>query len=536
MRAHLLALGLLFLASGCIERPKRNVAFYVNLGGEPATLNPITSQDGYSSEVQNYVLESLLTRDLDTFEFKPNLATEWTVAADKTSFLFKLREGVTWQDGRPLTAEDVKFSFDVIFSDKWATAHLRPYFEGIKEVQIVDDHTVKFIAKDQYYKNFDIAAGMTILPKHFYEAGHEKSFYNKNLVGTGPYKLALYKRGHRVVLEKNEDWWGYKIPDQQEWNFKKLVLRFVKERNVSMEMMNKGTLDFQGLTADEYEKKATKGNWGKSVHKVLTQNNSPKGYNFIGWNFKNPILKSKNVRRALSHLLNRELFVEKFEYNYSVPAAGPIYPESPYHDQSIEAVKYNPKKGLQMLRDEGWEDSDRDGILDKIIDGKKVKFSITIMDPSEYMSKYMTVFKEDAKKVGVEINIKIIEWTSFIKLLDERKFDGVRLAWGAQVDWDPKQIWHSSSIDGGSNFISYSNPDVDRLTDQARQIHDRADRIKILRKVERMIVDDAPYIWFTYKNKTMYGVADRIKRDRDTRNYSIGSSYWSFKNELRENL
>ena len=131
--------------------------------------------------------------------------------------------------------------------------------------------------------------------------------------------------------------------------------------------------------------------------------------------------------------------------------------------------------------------------------GKKRKFSITILEPNEGFVKYLTVFKEDARKAGVEINIKLIEWNSFVKLLNEKKFEAVRLAWTAVVDWDPKQIWHSDSIDGGSNFISYSNPEVDRLTDKARLIQDRDERIEVLQKVERLIVEDAPYVWFTYR-------------------------------------
>lgn len=526
----------LLTALGCQQRPKRNIAFYNNLGGEPTTLHPLKgATDGYTSDVGDYVYESLLGKDLDTYEWEPRLAVEWEVSDDKRTFTFKLREGVKWHDGTPFTARDVKWSYDAIFDDKYKAIAIRPYYEGIKKVEVVDDLTVKFHAKDDYYKNFDIAAGMDVLPKHFYEQeGKGSAFFNKNLVGTGPYKLALYKRGNRVVLERNQDWWGFKDPDQKEWNFPKIVLRFVSDNNVEMEMLKKGSLDFITLRAEQYVKKAVGPMWGKDVHKVLTRNKSPKGYNFIGWNLKHPILRDKRARKALYHLVNRELMIEKFEYGYSEPAAGPVYPQSPYHDKSIKPVEYDPKKALKILRASGWKDSDGDNILDKVIDGKKRKFSITILEPYEGFMKYLTVFKEDAKKAGVEINIKLMEWNSFVKLLDEKKFEAVRMAWRASVDWDPTQIWHSKSIDGGSNFISYSNPEVDRLADKARYIHDREERIKVLRKAERLIAEDVPYVWFTYKDSTMYGHTDRIKKEKDTYNYGIGTSYWDFDSEMRK--
>ncbi len=520
----------------CNRRPKSNSVFYLNIGNEPSRLNPVGSTDAAANKVTSYIYESLLGRNVDTYEWEPALATEWKVSKDKTKFSFKLREGVKWQDGKDLTAEDIKFSFDIMFKDKFNTVAVRSYYEGIKEVNIIDQYRVEFIAKDKNWQNFDTAAGMTIYPKHFYERDEKKSFFNKNLNGTGPYKLKLYSRGNRIVLERNDAWWGFKDTNQREWKFPKMVLRFVSDGNVSLEMLKKGSLDFLSMRAEVYVKKAVGKEWGKSVHKVKTFNKTAKGYNFIGWNMKHPILKDRKVRKALYHLVNRKLMIEKFEYNYSVPAKGPIYPDSPYADPKIKAVEFDPKLALRILREAGWKDTDGDNILDKVIDGKKTKFSITIMEPWDGFMKYLTIFKEDAKKAGVEINVKIIEWNSFVKLLEERKFDACRLAWSVALDWNPIQIWHTKSFKGGSNFIGFSNKEADRLMTKAKFIYDRSERIKLLRKVERIIVDEHPYVWFSYKSSTMYGYTDRIKREKDTYDYSIGTSYWDFKSTVRKDI
>jgi peptide/nickel transport system substrate-binding protein/microcin C transport system substrate-binding protein len=520
----------------CNQRPKKNSVFYTDIGNEPSRLNPIGSTDAAATRVAAYIYESLLTQDIDTKEWKPSLAEKWSISENKMEYTFSLRKGAKWHDGVEITSADIKYSYDIIFKDKFNTVAVRPYFEGLKEVQIIDKYTVKIVAKDQFWQNFERAAGLTIYPKHFYEQEKKKSFFNKFLIGSGPYKLEKYSRGNRILLEKNSDWWGDTLENQTEWKFPKIVLRFVSDKNVAMEMLKKGSLDYLTMRAEGYVKKAVGKEWGKSVHKVLTKNSSPKGYNFIGWNMKHPILKDRQVRKALYHLVNRPLIIEKFEYGYSVPAAGPIYPSSPYHDPNIKPVQYNPKVALQILKSAGWSDSDGDNILDKVIDGKKTKFSITIMEPWEGFMKYLTVFKEDAKKAGVEINIKLIEWNSFVKLLEEKKFDACRMAWSSVLDWNPIQIWHTDSAKGGSNFISFSNKEADVLMTKAKFIHDRAERIKVLNKVEKLIVNDYPYVWFTYKAQTMYGHTNRIKIEKETYKYGIGTSFWNFKSLMRKDI
>lgn len=534
---HLLIVVFALVLSSCSKKGgRKSKALFINFGQESNNFNPISSQDAYSSKLHAMVLDSLLTRDVDTYKWKPALAESWEIAKDKTTFTFKLKEGIKFHDGKPITAEDVKFSFDVIFDNDYNTAHRRPYFEGIKEVKIIDPRTVVFVAKTQYYKNFDTAATLEIIPKHFYGNKKNKKDFTKKIVGSGPYTLDKYQRGKRYVLKKYKDWYGHKVKEENGANYRsdKIIIKFVKESNVSLEMLKKGKLDFEALTPEDFVKKTTGKIWGTKVHKVKTRNKVPKGYSFIGWNFKHPILKDRNVRLALYHLVNRKMMIDKFEYGMSVPANGPVYPSSPYAVKDLPTVDFNPTKANELLKKSGWKDSDGDGVLDKVVNGKKTKFEITILEPNKEFEKYLTVFKEDAKKQGVVLNIKLIEWNSFLKLLDERKFDAVRLGWTAVIDWDPKQIWHSSSIKGGSNFISYSNPEVDKLTDKARLIHDRAERIAVLSKAQKLIVNDFPYVWFTYKEDTLYAYTDEVVRPKDTFEFTIGNQYWVKKAALKK--
>jgi peptide/nickel transport system substrate-binding protein/microcin C transport system substrate-binding protein len=502
--------------------------FYDNLGGEPTTLNPLTSTDVYASGVQAYVLETLLSRSEDTYEYTPNLAKSYTVSKDNKFFEFELRDGVTWQDGKPLTIEDVKFSFDVVFDSKYSTAHKRPYFEGIEKAEILSPKKIRFVAKNTYFLNFSVIAGMEILPKHLYQNPSDIKKLNKVLVGTGPYILDKYETGKKITLKANPNWWGRKDSYHMgEYNFEKIVLRFINEENISLEMLKKGELDFNSLTSEAFMKKTIGKEWDAKVVKVKAENKAPKGTGFVAWNLKNPLFDQREVRVALAHLMNRELMIQKFTYNMSMPATGPWYQQNDYASPNVKPIEFSVSKAVELFKKAGWTDSDNDQILDKTINGKKLKMSFTLLSASNDFMKYLTIYKEDAKKAGVDINIKLVEWNSFVKLLDERKFEAITLAWSGAIEYDPKQIWHSTSAaNGGSNFISYNNPKVDKMIDEARNIFEKEKRLPLMRKVYEEIAYDAPYAVFFNAKYVFYGHSKKLKKLKDTYTYDIGRVYW----------
>lgn len=531
-------LALFSLTALAVGNPSASVGgtFKYNLGQGPTTLNPLSSTDAYASSVQSYIVEGLADRNAETYEWQPVLSSKWEISKDGTSYTFTIREGVKWHDGKPLTVEDVKFSFDAIVhpDNKYKTAHLKPYYENIKSADIIGKNKIKFVAKKKYFKNFDVVAGLSILPKHIYEnpSKKQKKKLNKTLIGTGAYSLGKYKRGKNLTLVRNKEWWGANEPKRAgENNFGKILMRFVKDGTVAIQRLQKGDLDFNSLTVEEYKKKTNGPKWGKTVFKVKTQNKAPTGYGFIGWNLTNDLFKSKNVRTALYHLLDREKMIKKFRFGMSLPATGPIYRQSIYANSDIKPIMYDPKKALKLFRADGWSDSDKDGVLDKMVNGKKVKMSFTILEPNKEFVKYLTIYKEDARKAGVDINIQFVEWSTFIKKLDERSFQAVRLAWsGGSIDWDPKQVWHSSSAGAsGSNFISYKNPKVDKLIDEARVTLDQNKRIKILKNVYKLIADDVPYAFFFNEKYKFYGHTKRMSREKDTYKFQVGLNYWWIK-------
>ena len=502
-----------------------------NFPAEPSSIHPITSTDLYSRNIHDLTLASLLTKDPETYEWKPYLAEKWDISKDGKVFTFYLRKNATFHDGQPITAEDVKFSFDAIFEPKYNAAFKRPYYEQISRVEIVDPYTVKFFAKSVYFQNFDICAGMYIIPKHIYSDVDKSKKMNKELVGSGPYMLEKYERGQKIVLKKYANWFGKDDPLYKgEYNFETLNFRFVKEENVYLEMVKRGDIDYGDLTPEQYAKKTDGDPWGKTVLKVKADNVEPKGYRFVGWNLRNDLFKDRDVRMALAMLMNREEMNQKFRYGLSVLATGPTDYFSDYASPNVKPVPFDPKKAAELLAKAGWKDSNKDGILDKMINGKRVDFRFTVVHANKDFEKYLTFYKEDLKKAGIDMEVKYFEWNSFLKTLDEGKFDAICLAWTTSIEFDPKQIWSSSSaVPGGSNFIGYKNPEVDQLIEKARAEMDRKKRIPLFRKVYEIIAHDAPYVFMFNEKYDFYAASAKIGRPADTFKYSVGSDYWWMK-------
>ena len=503
----------------------KNSTFFKNLGKEPETLHPIRSSDAYASTIQGEVLDSLLERDLDTYEWKPHLAEKWEVGKDYKTFTFTIRPNIKWHDGKPLTVKDVAFSFKAYKDPSFGGPHFLPYLENIESVEILDEHRVRFKANKKYFNTFSVLGSMAVIPEHIYKDKEKK--LSRILIGSGPYILKKYEKGKKIILEQNKDWWGRSVKPNTH-RIKRIVYRFISDENDQLIRMAAGDLDFLGMSAEAYMKKTKNSPWGESIIKKEVRNKAPSGYYYIAWNLKNPLFQGKKTRKALNHLMNRTLMNKKFRYGKSKLATGPWYSWSDYADSSIPPVLFDPKEAGKLLNEEGWKDADKNGVLDKAVEGKKQDFKFTLLFPNKDFEKYLTVYQQDLKKSGIKMSLRFMDWSAFLKLVNEKKFEAVALGWtGGFVDHDPKQIWHSESArEGGHNFISYSNLEVDKLIDKGRMEVDRHKRIVLFKEVYRLIAEDYPYL-FLYNNPVQfYAHSKKVRMKRDTYNYGFGIKYW----------
>lgn len=523
--------------------------FYRNMPAEPENFNPMSATDNYSRWAYEYVVEGLLTQNPESLEYEPELAERYEVSKDFLTYTFYLNKNAKFSDGQPVTADDVKFSIEYVRDPAYMASHRMPYYDDVDTVTVVDPQTVRIKMKRKYFKNLEVIGtkGFTpIVPKHVYN-DPKKKFPVAPIFGSGPYKVETYNRGKNITLVRDANWWaaGLGRNRKAQAKFERINFRFIKEENLEIEMVKKGDLDYMfGMQAETYEKKAVGEPFGTKIKKIQAENRIPKSYGFVAWNQvdantcakkdgkreckAHALFSDRDTRMALSHLLNRKLLLEKFGFGKSVEGRGPVYFKSPFMPADVKPIEFAPDKAKQLLTKAGWSDKDKNGVLERTVDGKSVDFTFDLILPTREVEKYFTLYKEDLKKAGIDMNIRQVEWNAFSKLLDEQKFDAIALAWGGgSPEDDLKQIWHSESArEGGSNFISYKNTDVDKLIDQAREEMNKDKRAKLWQKAVRLIASDAPYTYLFNPKYNLFLVNSRIGWDKPTYTYDFSHHYW----------
>lgn len=527
-----MVLGFMSLSHAVVEpnrtAPKGGNMNY-NLDSEPESLHPIMAGDLYSSYVHSYVFDTLCTPDVNTYEYTPRIAEKWEVSKNGLEFTFFLRKDAYFHNGENVTAEDVKFSFDAIREPKHQALNMLPYIETFNKVDVLDKYTIKFTAKEKYFRNMSSLCGIIlVLPKSVYGDINKSVKMQKEMVGSGPYKLETYEKSQRIVLKKFDKWYG---DNTAQWkgfyNFDQITFRFSKEDTITIEKLKKGDIDYHLFRTPDGFLKAKGGSFGTKVFAEKVENKQPKRLYFIGFNLQREIFKDKNVRLAFAHLVNREELNKKFFDNMQLLATSPVYVKS-NQAPDVKPIAYDPKKAQEILAKAGWKDEDKNGILEKTINGKKEELKFTWIYANKDAEKWWTIIKEDLKKAGIEVELKYQEWNSFTKAIDDRAFDMISMGWGGgDVEQDPKQIWHSSSTGkGGSNYVNYKNSEVDKMIDEARAELDSKKRSALFKKVYTIIAEDVPYVFLFNPKYEFYARSAKMKTAGKTFEYDLGYQAW----------
>ncbi len=478
------ALVVALLCTGCsrVIPSKDPYTIYMHLPAEPATLNPVTYSDAYSAAVFGYIYQSLIKRNLDTLEFEPQLAKRWTRTPDGLRYRFYLKKGVTWTDGKELTADDVVYSYRVIMDPKVASARLKVYYKEIARVRKIDRYTVEFVMVRPYFLALSICGGLTVIPKHIFDDGTDFNTHSnsRNPVGTGPYRFSRWSTGKHILLERNEEYHGRK-PD-----IRKIFFKFVSEENIALQMLKKGDLDYMTIRPIQ---------WVRQTGSDKFQNNFYKfeyylpNYRFIAWNART-MFGDRRVRTAMTHLINRRAILEKLYFGLGKIVTGNFYINSDDYNTEIEPLNYDPEKGRQLLREAGWLDSNSDGFLDK--DGKKMKFDFMIPSSAKMSERIATIVKEDLSRIGIQMTISRYEWAVFLQNIHTRDFDAATLGWSMGFESDPYQVWHSSQTQNGSNLYGFKDKEADRIIEQARTELDPERRRRLYWRFHEILHEEQP--------------------------------------------
>ncbi len=476
--------------------PVKNDRLVLWLQANPEILNPILATDGYSREVSGHIFESLIRYNTMTGDPVGLIAESWTVSPDGLSYVFQLRKNIHFHDGKPLTADDVKFTFDTIKNPKVDAAHLQNYYGPLDSVLIRNPYEVEFKFKSKYFRNLIMIGLADILPKHIYGQGDfNKSPANRNPVGSGPYQLVKWDTGSSISLKRFKDYWGKNDEHYKKfYNFNEILFRVITDDRVAVMATKKHEIDTIEPTPYMYMKDFVGPEIERQFYKLRFNTDDGNGYRFIGWNLDSFLFKTKSVRQALAMAMPREAINKKIFDGIFTLSVGPFPQGSASTDPNIQPYPYDLASAKSLLQQDAWKDSNNDGLLDK--DGKPFSFELLFVAGNPEVERIALLYQQSLKEIGIEMKLRTLEWTVFIKQIEERKFDSIMMAWGSSLDSDPYQIWHSSQAKkGGSNRINYKNPEVDRLLERARETLDRPARNKIYQEFSKIIHDEAPYLF-----------------------------------------
>ncbi|MBI5093008.1 MAG: hypothetical protein HZB26_11285 [Candidatus Hydrogenedentes bacterium] len=487
------------------------------LHAEPKLLNPLLdTADAYCWQITSgHIFESMLERDNDTLELKPMLAESYEVSPDHLTYTFKMRKDAKFSDGRPVTAQDLLFTFNAIRDPKNETADARNYYQSIEKAEALDDYTVKFTCNKPYFKNLDVIGETLVYPKHVYEQGDFNTHpNNRKPVGSGPYVFESWETNQQITLTRNENYWN----PAKKPHIVKLVNKIITNEDSAFQVLDRQELDMMGLNAEQWVNRASKPEFEAKFnkHTYWASSGYVGGYSYICWNLRKPQFSDKRVRQALTMLMNREEMLATIYHGLGKVISGPEAWNTPPYNQNVKPWPFDPDGARKLLDDAGWIDTDKDGIRDS--NGVSLAFEFMYPSGSSELDQMITVYKEQLDRAGINMTIRPLEWATFIENLTKRSFDAVTLSWAIPANSDPYQVWHSSQTEQGSNYPGFKNAEVDKILDDARTEFDEAKRNALYWRFHEIVHEEQPYT-FLFSRQVLAAVD---KRYRGVTVYKVG--------------
>ncbi len=505
---------------------------------DSGNLNYLLNNDSAVSSFWDLTTCSLAERNWERLdEFQPLLAESWSISEDRMSYRIKLRKGILWHDfvdpvtGKEwknveVTSRDFQFYLQVIKDEKVDAAALRGYFAGIQEIRIINDYEFDVVWHKKYFLSKEITLGLIPLPRHLYHAyegpfdgsrfndDHER---NRMIVGCGPYQFDSWEKGKYIKFKRFEKYFGKSLGIMPP--IRQIVFELIQHPSTRLQALVSQDVDKINLTPEQWITHTRQPAFGEQgyLRKLQTLSSA---YNYIGMNLTNPLFQDRNVRVALSHLVDRDRIVKDIYYGLANPVSGPLFSGSPFYDSSIKPYEFNVELAKKMLAEAGWQDSDNDGVLDK--DGKVFRFTLIYPNVNTIFQKLLPILKEDMAKAGIQLDILALEWSVILERIDSRNFDAAALGWVSPIMPDPYQLWHSDSAkqENSSNYISFSNPEADRLIEEIRQCFDPDKLLQLYHQFHALIHQEEPYL-FLFSASSLNAIN---KRYRNLREFPLGFS------------
>ena len=431
-------------------------------------------------------METLVTFPEESTQIVPGLAESWTISKDGLTYTFKLRKGVKFHDGTPFNAEAVKFSIERQFNPEHPANKLGKYpfanffFGNVKAVEAMDDSTVRFVLKEpraSFLAVLTSGAASIVSPTAVRKWGAD---YPLNPVGTGPFRYVSWQRGQQVVLEKNPDYWKGAV------KLDRVVYRPIVEDQARLTELMTGAVDLIVGVPPDFVGQLE----GSPKVSIARQVGAHVWY--LGINNQKKPFDDKRVRQALNYAVNKDAIVKDVLKGTGAVSKGPVLPNTWGADAALKAYPYDPQKAKQLLAEAGYPNG----------------FSTTLWVPESGSGMQSpvamsTVMQSNLKAVGVNVTLQTMEWGAFLAKLRSQEQELFALSWMAGTE-DPDMVMypllHSSQwTPNGPNRALYKNTRFDELLTQARLVTDQAERAKLYREAQKILVDDAPWIFVDHE-------------------------------------
>jgi peptide/nickel transport system substrate-binding protein len=512
----------------------------IRLEAEPDRLNPLLSTISYSRQVFDPLHLYLMNYDPTTLVLVPQLLKETPkielikngVFEGGTKYSFEIREEAVWDDGKPVTAADYEATLKLIFNPFLPTLGYRTFLENIQSFDIDKMNPKKFtiILNDTYFAGLESLTNVVpVLPKHIFDADNSLDtvsllklisdpspenqlknypfikdfadyylgeFFSRNpegVNGAGPYKLVSWLSGQEILLEKKQAWWGDKLatdnaafqafPD-------KLLFKIIPDpvsalaalKNEEIDVMqNIAPEDFLDLTSDSTTK----------AHFSFYTPSSLSSY-YISLNTRLPILSDKKVRRAFAHAIDVDELIKNVFIGFGTRCATPLHPSSAEYNADLKPITFSIEKAKKLLAEAGWSDTDKDGILDKKIGGKKTALSVKYLANASKASS-MTLaelIKSNARKAGIDVVIDAKDANTLLDKLRSREFEMISAGRSITPQWSPSQNWRTDA----DNRSGFGNEKTDEWIDALEREPSQSKRWVISKKLQAEIYEEQPEI------------------------------------------
>jgi peptide/nickel transport system substrate-binding protein len=487
---------------------------------DASILNPILSSDSESAAVEEKMFLGLLSRDAFSGEIIGDIAESWTVSDDGLLYTFTLKDNITWTDGTPVTANDIKYTYDAIASDLVDTPR-KPLIELVEEFRVVDDYTleIEFHTLDcTALGNFTLG----VIPAHMYAEDFsdimDSPQNTEPTVTNGPFKFQEWVRDDHVTLVRNEDYY-LGAPNLDGW-----IFRVFADQSAELAGLLAGEIDLTGVGAQYVS--VIEGEIAKGapfeMKKFFDDGFTYVGFNMadpenpeIGWVDANdnglfdegeepnleqtphPILIDVNVRKAIAYSIDYTNIINKVQFGQGAPMVANVLPAIEWaYNTEIEPYALDTTMATQLLDGAGWTRAGDEGVRSK--DGQPLALSLMTNAGNEVRENIVAILKDNLDALGFDITLDVIDFGTVVEKLLGQQFDMVVIGWtGVGPDPEDAVFWAYRYDDpaGGFNFVSYYNEEVDQLLFEAKSLpgcsaEGRGEKYK---RIQELIHEDAPY-------------------------------------------